>query len=1038
MKTNLIKAGVVFCFAFLLGSNVSFSQITFITTEFNALHKSADEKFLAKNYADAYNDYSLLLKNYKSIAPSKYNSENQPDFLNEIYFNRAMCAYYLMNNDVDALFNEYIALFPNSEKITKAVFYIANWYIQKADYATALQTYQTIDVEALSNSESLEYYYKIGYCLFLNGSYERALSSFEKVKDSESVYSSPAKYYYAHILYEKGEYKKALKDFEELRKDKYFRSVVPYYICQIYYLDEDYDKLIEMAPQLSEKSINSKRATELNRMLGDAYYKKGNYAEALTYIQKSIETNQATNKDDNYLMGYCLLQTGEYAKAIPYLKAASTDNDQMSQNALYYLGYCYLKSPNPDTLLAKSAYKGASEMDFEQDIQMESMYNYAKLCVNNPGPYNDAIKAFQTYIKKFPKGTKTKEAQNYLVQLYERTRNYKDALALMEQMKDRSKQMNEIYQKIAVNRGIELYRVAQYNQAIETFDKSLKYPFNNSLTATAYYLQAESYYRLNEYSKSITALNKFYSVPSNKNTAYSSSADYSMAYNLFKQKKYALAKNYFLKVLDCKDNNISLSVLNDSKLRLGDCEYMARNYSGAIKYYDMVINQSSANADYACYQKAMAQGASSNHVSKAKTLQTAIDTYPSSTYRSNMTYELANTYLALDENDKALETYKELVNQYPQSENVKESLGKIGMLQYQQGSYNAALNTLDKLVTQYPNSPEAKAALTTIKNIYMDKGQTDEYFAYIKNVSNASVTDEEKESMLYQTAENQYMDEHYSQAVTSFEKYLASYPNTSNSDKAMYYLADCLMKTKDTASAASYYAKLALKPTTQYTEKSLLVAANYYYSNDKSQAIILYSRLDSITSSQSNKVKAEQSLMNLYYGEESYSSAIAYAQKLIASEPNETLKQEAQYIMAKSYLETGDMDNAKATFTLLKDAENGEIAGESYYTLALIEYNNDNYTESEKLIKTFAENPTDEYYLAKSFILWADIFAKKDNVFQAKQTLKSIIDNYDNEEVVKQAQEKYDSFDKKLEQDKQENTQKEQSQQNSVDEIIIP
>ena len=1037
MKSSIIKTGIFAGTTFLFAINSVNAQNTLTTQQFNALNKTAEEKFQAKNYSDAYNDYSLLIKNYQSIAPDKYNYANQNDGLNDLYWQRAMCSYYLMNNDVDVLFNEYITLFPNSERANRAVFYTANWYIQKSEYAKALETYQTIDVESLPKSEYLEYYYKIGYCQFLNGSYQRALTSFEKVKDSESVYSSPAKYYYAHILYEQGKYKQALTEFEALKRDKYFKSVVPYYICQIYYLDGNYDKLIEMAPSLSEKSINSKRATELNRMLGDSYYKKGQYSQALPYIQKSIESNQAINRDDNYLMGYCLMQTGEYVQAIDYLKKSAEEKDQMGQNSLYYLGYCYLQQK--DTTLAKNSYKAASEMSFDKTIQEESMWDYSKLCVNDPGPYNEAIKNFQTYIKKYPKSSRKKDAQNYLVQLYERTRNYKDALELMEQMDNRSKQMNEIYQKIAVNRGSELYTVGQYKQAIETFDKSLKYPVNNSLTATAYYLEAESYYKTDEYSKSIAALNKFYSVPNYKTSSYADNADYSMAYNLFKQKKYALAKNYYLKVIDNKTKNISSTVINDSKLRLGDCEYMSRNYSGAIKYYDMIIEEGRGNIDYAYYQKAMAQGASSNQAAKSLTLETAIEKFPSSTYRANMTFELANTYLALDKNDKAMQTYQQLVREYPQSANVKESLGKIGMLQYQAGNYNAALNTLDKLVKQYPNSAESKAALSTIKNIYMDKGQTDEYFAYVKTIGNVTVTDAEKEQMLYQTTENQYMDEKYKEATASFEKYLQSFASSPNSDKATYYLADSYLRIGDSASAASNFAKIAMKPSTQYTEKALVNAATYYETNDKAQAIVLYTRLDSIASSQANKTKSELALMQLYFDNEQYNSAINNAEKIIATKGiGKDNTDKAEYILAKSYLATGDNTKAKEYLNKIKDADNGEIAGESMYTLALLEYNDDNFDASEKIIKAFSKNPTDEYYLAKSFILWADVFAKRGNEFQAKQTLKSIIDNYDNADVVKEAQDKYDDLEKKQQQAKEENEQKEQEQQNSVDEIIIP
>ena len=44
--------------------------------------------------------------------------------------------------------------------------------------------------------------------------------------------------------------------------------------------------------------------------------------------------------------------------------------------------------------------------------------------------------------------------------------------------------------------------------------------------------------------------------------------------------------------------------------------------------------------------------------------------------------------------------------------------------------------------------------------------------------------------------------------------------------------------------------------------------------------------------------------------------------------------------------------------------------------------------------------------MAKSFILWADIFYARGNNLQAKQTLQSIIDNYEGEDLVQLALQK--------------------------------
>lgn len=1039
--------------AFLLGMlmislgcgtwNVS-AQNNLDNTDWNRQQRVAQEQFNEKNYASAYNNYDLLAEYYKNISPNKVTNESMQLEASDIYFNRALCAYYLMHNDVDVLFKEYKTLFPNSTKVNRADFYVANWYMQKADFFNALNTYQAMDTMALSKTERQEYNYKIGYCYFLQNMNDKAKVSFAKVKDSDSRYASPAKYYYGHILYSEGKYKLALNEFEPLRKDKNFGKIVPYYIAQIYYFEQDYTSLINIAPTLSKNSTNSKRATELNRMIGDAYYKLDQYDQAIPYIQKSIESNQGVNKEDNYLMGYCLMETGEYVSAIKYLEPASKDNDQMSQNALYSLGYCYLK--NSDSLSAFNAYKAASEMSFDKDIQEDALFSYAKLSISLPSPYNDQlIKTLNNYIKdnqkknkKDKESPKVNEARICLTQLYEKTHNYAAALEQMDNMKSRNAQMNKIYVKTCLNRGIEQFNQGEYTACIKTLNKIEENisSSTDNITASAKYIKAEALYRTDSYKQSIQTLNSYYTVPNSDQNEYRSSADYLMGYNLFKQKKYAQAKDYFAKV---DNGQLSSNIKQDAKIRLADCQYMLKNYNAAVTAYNEFIASGSSTADYATYQKAMAHGAAGNQKEKAATLQTGIKNYPKSTYISAMTYELANTYLALNENAKALETYQKVVNNYPNNANRVDCLGRIGMLQYQAEKYDAALKTLDKVVREYPNTQQAKAALSTIKNIYMDKGTPDAYLTYANSVGNVKVSKTEQEDMIYQSAENKYMDEKYKDAEPGFKSYIAQFPTGKYSEKAEYYLADCLMRMKDTTQAASYYYKVASRPTGQYTEKALLNAGKAYQGKDNQKAIEMYSKLNQIASTAANRNKAQIGLMNAYYDMDDYSNAISSAQSILKTDNiDANTKDRANYILATSYMETGDEAKGESYFKKLCNSANTKYASEAQYTLALLQYSKGDLTTSEKTIRQMTKNDVDDYYLAKAFILWSDIFVQKGNDFQAKQTLKSIIDNFEGDEnLLKEAQDKLDRLENKQKIEKEQNKEKLQNQENTVDEVII-
>jgi len=64
--------------------------------------------------------------------------------------------------------------------------------------------------------------------------------------------------------------------------------------------------------------------------------------------------------------------------------------------------------------------------------------------------------------------------------------------------------------------------------------------------------------------------------------------------------------------------------------------------------------------------------------------------------------------------------------------------------------------------------------------------------------------------------------------------------------------------------------------------------------------------------------------------------------------------------------------------------------------MAEIYYSRKEIDNAEKVIADFADKTTPhQYWMAKSFLIWADIFRDKGDDFQAIQTLQSLIDYYE-------------------------------------------
>ena len=69
---------------------------------------------------------------------------------------------------------------------------------------------------------------------------------------------------------------------------------------------------------------------------------------------------------------------------------------------------------------------------------------------------------------------------------------------------------------------------------------------------------------------------------------------------------------------------------------------------------------------------------------------------------------------------------------------------------------------------------------------------------------------------------------------------------------------------------------------------------------------------------------------------------------------------------------------------------------ESKYRVAEIDYINKDYEQAEKEIFGFADmNTPHQYWMAKAFILLADVYLAREDDFQASATLQSIIDYYE-------------------------------------------
>lgn len=958
------------------------AQQTEFYHEPDRVYKEALELLVKEKYSAARQAFEKFLLETDGTKSNRINA----------CFYKAVSAYELFHPDAAVLFSNYIDEYPEGLKTGLAHFYLGRINYREKKYRNAIPHFEKTDIYYLNNDEIAEYYFKIGYCYFVKSDFEKASRNFNEITRVESRYQTAAQYYFAHIAYVNDNYNTALASFQKLTSSETFGAIVPYYITQIYFDQKKYDNLISYAEPLVENgSVENKK--DITRLLAESYYIKGDYKNALLFFDRYRTETTTLSRDDYYSIGFCNLKAGNNKQAIENLQKVVNVEDSITQKAYYHLALCFLNMDNKQS--ARNSFEFAAKREFIPSIRELSLFNYAKLSFELNFP-SVAINAFRNYLKACPNGSNVDEANELLARLYLTTHNYKDALAALENISSRTGSAKAAYQKVAYYRGVEFYNDGDRDKAINMFEKAIINESDPALRAQAMYWKAEALYSQNKYEAAVKQYRIFIFNPGSISTSMYNLANYNMGYCYFKLNNYDESQVWFRKFLK-NNGNEDIARKNDANMRTADCFYALRQFDNALDFYNAAINSKSVSVDYALFQKGIIMGIQNNQAGKAATMETLLAQYPKSKYKPDALFESGRVAMALNNNEKALSSFNKLISDYPGSNYNGKALLNIGLIQYTDKNDELAIKTYKQVITKFPGTSEASEALNGIKNIYIGNGNPNEYFAFIKTVPNASVSNGAQDSITYEAAEQRYLKGNLQDAAVDFNNYLSNFPDGAFRLNATFYKAECDYRNKNYAPALLAYEEIITKPKNIYTEKSLVKAAAIQFRNNNiEQAITYYKKLEETADMLDNIMIAQAGLMHCYDMTSKREETITYAQKIIASEKSskETVN-EAHLLYGRASFETADYTTSKREMAIIAK-QSGEVGAEAKYTLALIQNKLQNYKSSkDQCFEVINAVPSYNYWIGKSFILLADNYIALSDTFQAKHTLKSIVDNYE-------------------------------------------
>lgn len=903
----------------------------------------------------------------------------------------ALCAVRRQSVGNRNLADQYISEYPYSGLIPQIRFYNALNLFDEQNFSTASAEFARIDMRSLKNSQVPEFIFKQAYSLFELDEYDRAEELFSKAeKMPYSDYTAPSRYSLGYIEYVRKNFEESFDWFSKAAKDPRFTEQAVPYMIECRYMLKDYSYVISNGDAALER-VTPERKRQLARFISESYLSEGNAAKAREYYEIFGEGAKEMDDADLFYAGSVMYSTGDYKGAVDKFSRMTSRADSIGQIANYEMAYSYIKTGNK--VAAMDAFKAASSQPWNEDIREDAHFNYAKLSFdlnNNPSVFNE-------YMKAYPGKKKDDIIYGYIALACLYGHDYAAAVDAYSNIDLLDSRQKVNYMKANYLRAHQLIEGGGWRDAVPLLKAASYYsdkrdPFNQ----IARYWLGESYFRSGQYDQAIDVYTTLYNNSALEGKPEGALIPYDLAYCYFKKDDYDGAAKWFDEYLASSKPAKG----EDAAARRADCDFLRKDYPSAIKLYEAAIARFPYKDNlYPYLQAGIAYGLTGDRKGKVKVLSSVEEADPSAEFYPEAMYELGRAYVAASDNESAISVFRKLGSSTKDNTIIARSLIELGMISRNMSEYDNALDCYKKVIDLMPDTDYAADALSAIESIYQSEGRGDEFLDYAELIgATRDKTDAEKEQMYFNAAEQVFMTENYSKAISSLKSYLDRYPQGVNVAQTQYYLAECHRNLGQKELACDWYLKsLETEPSGLCSENATLRLAGLSFELEHfKDAYSYYRSLLSIARLDANRHTARAGMMQSAFRGLDYQEAIACADALKADKASSAAeKRQADYVCAKSSLSLGERDKAYALFRSLSSEPSDAEGAEATYMLIQDAYDQGNYSTVQSMVHKFAADaPNQSYWLAKAFIVLGDSFAEQENYAQAKATFESIRDGY--------------------------------------------
>ncbi|PZP43197.1 MAG: hypothetical protein DI598_16005 [Pseudopedobacter saltans] len=886
-------------------------------------------------------------------------------------------------------------------------FHLGEYYYRRQKFLEAIKFYSKGGFSNLSKEDMATAKFHKGYAYFQIGDRVSASPLLYAVSNSEkdSNYYD-ANYYYGFIALDEKDYEQSLKCFQTVENVPRYKSMVPYYITEVYYFSGDLNKAISYGR--SSLSNNGKLflANDLQLLIGRSYFEKSDFEKALPFLRNYADVTPSVQREDQYKLAYCYYQNKEFQNAVNGFSSIvdSTSRDSVYQNSLYFLASSYLWLG--DKKKAQSAYYECAKIMDNVSQKENAFFNYIKLSYSL-GENDTALSALNQFNTLFPNSTNSQDAQDLNVILLADNKKYKEAYKMIMDMGTPSSAIQQVYPSIMLGYSLDLINEEKYSAAKDVLVDITNAPYNEKEKQVTYFYLGKVFYSLGQYDTSVMAISAYLNKPVVQGDANIENAYYTLGYDYLNVKDYHNALIFFRKVAT-NINSSSNELAMDAFRRQGDCYYVTREYAKALYIYNALIKNNYSNIEYCYSQKGQIAKAQGNQEEAITNYQLAEKSMAENKPSSDIQYELATTYMSQGDYAKAVTPLQAIVKRSYISDSLyANAYLSLGVCQYNLNNYNQAQDAFERVVLKFPNTDQAKTSNEYLKLVYGNLNRPEAFVKVNKRIGQ-NISEGAQDTLYYQTATNLYESKKWSEAKEAYQKYIDKYPNGSKVLDSKFYIANILFqKNKDTSNSIPYYQYIVDHLPNNYQEDALynLAKINYFKLKDYDNALSQFSQLKMLTSDLAIKLECIKASIRIQFKLNRWENAYTNANELLNYKdikPDD--KQMAYLIIGKNLENEKKLDEAMSNYNKVVALGNSVFSAEAQYHVAEIFFKQNKLNDAEKTAFGVQKIGVSDYWIEKSYILLGEIYFEKKDYFNANATLKSIVDNSTDATLKKEAQ----------------------------------